>query len=127
MCTLDPVARPRARRSRPRNPGFAPDPRQAGGIVAVRKRAATEVDSTLDLLRERVPQLAADTQARAQALLAGRENLQWLIATAPIESHAGIKTRYHGDYHLGQVLLSGSDSVIIDFEVKPARSLDERL
>ncbi|MEO8158610.1 MAG: alpha-amylase, partial [Betaproteobacteria bacterium] len=57
---------------------------------------------------------------------AGRENLQWLIATAPIESHAGIKTRYHGDYHLGQVLISGSDFVIIDFEGEPARSFDER-
>jgi maltose alpha-D-glucosyltransferase/alpha-amylase len=38
----------------------------------------------------------------------------------------GLKTRIHGDYHLGQVLLTGSDFVILDFEGEPARSLTDR-
>jgi maltose alpha-D-glucosyltransferase/alpha-amylase len=38
----------------------------------------------------------------------------------------GLKTRHHGDYHLGQVLLKRNDFIIVDFEGEPARPLAER-
>lgn len=37
-----------------------------------------------------------------------------------------VKIRNHGDYHLGQVLFTGKDLYIIDFEGEPARSFSER-
>ncbi|MFP4383224.1 MAG: maltose alpha-D-glucosyltransferase [Spirochaetia bacterium] len=36
------------------------------------------------------------------------------------------KIRIHGDYHLGQVIFTGRDFVIIDFEGEPARPMSER-
>jgi maltose alpha-D-glucosyltransferase/alpha-amylase len=37
-----------------------------------------------------------------------------------------VKTRIHGDYHLGQVLIVQDDVMIVDFEGEPSRPADER-
>jgi len=64
--------------------------------------------------------------ANARALLDARQRLLARIEACAMPAGACLKTRYHGDYHLGQVLVSNNDFVIIDFGGEPARSLAER-
>jgi len=108
------------------DPAFDPELMLAIDIVAFRQRAADEASVTLALLRERLPQLPVAAQDEARALLAQQQAVQELIASVNAEGVLGSKTRYHGDYHLGQVLVTDNDFMIIDFEGEPARSFEER-
>jgi maltose alpha-D-glucosyltransferase/alpha-amylase len=67
---------------------------------------------------------------RTQALLAELTHQESLIDAILNQVHgpdfAVERIRCHGDLHLGQVLFTGDDFVIIDFEGEPARSLSER-
>jgi maltose alpha-D-glucosyltransferase/alpha-amylase len=70
----------------------------------------------------------ASEQARvlAERLLARRKECFALIEALAVEPIGAVKTRVHGDYHLGQVLVVKDDVIIIDFEGEPSRSLAQR-
>ncbi len=57
-----------------------------------------------------------------ERILAGRERLLDYIDGLALLSADSMKTRHHGDFHLGQVLIAQDDVIIIDFEGEPSRS-----
>ncbi|MDP9991283.1 maltose alpha-D-glucosyltransferase/alpha-amylase [Variovorax boronicumulans] len=105
---------------------FDPEPLAPADHAGFKAHAAEDATATLALLRERIDLLPGAAQADARTLLEAADALQAGIASRrPVEG-VGVKTRYHGDYHLGQVLVKDNDFVIIDFEGEPARTFDER-
>ena len=78
------------------------------------------------LLRKQLPALSESLRSEAESII-NAEN-EFLTSARKI-LHARFeaqKIRIHGDYHLGQVLFTGKDFIIIDFEGEPARSIGER-
>src|SRR5204862_375263 len=67
-----------------------------------------------------------DIAADAQSLLAKENELHQRMRAVLNGKIDAQRIRTHGDYHLGQVLYTGNDFVIIDFEGEPARPLSER-
>ncbi|MCB1919414.1 MAG: alpha-amylase, partial [Candidatus Competibacteraceae bacterium] len=128
------------------NPAFDPEPITAADMTHWLDQIREEVEMTFERLRQALDRLPEAVRDLANQVLDAQIGLpragryaslaaQVLEArgaaaarSAQVEAmtpHA-MKTRYHGDYHLGQVLVAKDDVIIIDFEGEPARSLEER-
>jgi maltose alpha-D-glucosyltransferase / alpha-amylase len=77
-------------------------------------------------LSDRLNRLPPDTQKLAQAVLNRQGEYLSRFRLILNRKITAMRTRYHGHYHLGQVLYTGKDFIIIDFEGKPTRTLSER-
>lgn len=70
--------------------------------------------------------LDEEVRGEAEEVLSMKEDILEVLRRIYRKKIDVIKIRIHGDYHLGQVLFTGRDFVITDFEGEPARSYSER-
>ena len=108
------------------DPAFAPEPYTTLDRRSKYQSMRNVMGKTLRLLRENVRRLPAAAQPVAQVILAQSDVVSQLFEPLRSQRLGAMRIRVHGDLHLGQVLHTGKDFVIIDFDGSAAEMLTER-
>ena len=110
------------------DPAFTAEYFTTADLVGDADRIDAQLSLTLNALKRSMSQLTEANTDSAALVLSRRIELfaraRAIASATPADS--GQRIRIHGDYHLGQVLRSRNDYVILDFEGEPARSLAQR-
>jgi trehalose synthase-fused probable maltokinase len=105
---------------------FVPEPFTEKHQQSLRWSMRDLASRTCELLRHGLAKLPDDVQPAARDVLSQEARLLARFDEIVVEPIDGQRIRCHGDFHLGQVIDTGDDLVIIDFEGEPARPLEER-
>ena len=108
------------------DPAFAPEVADDEVVSGWAKDAAEQIERGMSDLERARQTLGPERQALADSVLSRKADLMASLPALAEHGRGGLSIRIHGDFHLGQILVSQSDAYIIDFEGEPLRSLEQR-
>jgi len=112
--------------SEPDDPRFSPEPFSLLYQRSLYHSMRTLARRVFDLLNKNLSSMSSQVRAKAEAVAPFEKEIITRFSRLYSKKIPSMKIRIHGDYHLGQVLYTGNDFIIIDFEGEPARSIGER-
>ena len=108
------------------DPQFAPEPADDAVLASWGNGAVEQIDAAIVLLGRVTEWPDEVTRAHAETLTNNADRLRDAARKLAMQTRGALRTRVHGDFHLGQILVVQGDAFIIDFEGEPARTMDER-
>jgi len=108
------------------NPSFRPEEYSLHYQRSLFSSLQSLVRATFDNQRRNLNKLQGETKEEALEILGMKEDILNAFKRIYSKKIDVVKIRLHGDYHLGQVLFTGKDFVILDFEGEPAKAYSER-
>jgi maltose alpha-D-glucosyltransferase / alpha-amylase len=112
--------------SRTDNPAFAPEPFNSMTQRSVYQSMRTSLRRAFTSLEKKLSDVPAKFRSEAREVLAAEREILAREKRLLDRRTNAAKIRIHGDYHLGQLVYTGKDFVILDFEGEPARPLSDR-
>ena len=110
----------------PNDPAFAPEPFSAMYQRSVYQSMRSDAVRGLQALSKQLKKLPEEPRALGREIIDAQARLLARFQPVAGMRMTGQRIRIHGDFHLGQVLATGKDFVVIDFEGEPLRSLTDR-
>jgi len=108
------------------DPAFAPEPFTFTDQTSMYQSMRGLTLRTFQVLEDRSKQLNGELKENVERILGLKDEIIKRFHQIEEQKIRAVRIRCHDDFHLGQVLYTGKDFFIIDFEGEPARSLSER-
>ncbi len=108
------------------DPAFAPEKFTALWQRSQFQSLQSLLKRVFALLSTNISKLSPESAAEASLILVQIDRIVSIYRLILKKKLSAKRIRVHGDYHLGQVLYTGKDYIIIDFEGEPARTLGDR-
>ncbi|HVL23682.1 MAG TPA: maltose alpha-D-glucosyltransferase, partial [Thermomicrobiales bacterium] len=112
--------------SLPDRPAFTPEPQTSFSQRSLYQSMRGLTTRVMRAVRRAQPEMSAGHRRLAEALIDNESEIHDRLRRVLARPMSGSKIRAHGDYHLEQVLITGDDVVIVDFEGEPDRYSEER-
>ncbi|HYZ62833.1 MAG TPA: maltose alpha-D-glucosyltransferase [Acetobacteraceae bacterium] len=107
-------------------PDFTPEPASDAVLDEWGEGAIEQIGAAIGLLAKMQDFPDDATREQAQRLIENADRLHDAARRLARQGQGALRTRVHGDFHLGQVLVVQGDAFIIDFEGEPARTMEQR-
>jgi maltose alpha-D-glucosyltransferase/alpha-amylase len=108
------------------DPAFAREPVTAEDLAVWLDEARRQVAAGYATLAQARASVSPAVVAEIDWAIALRAEVEAAVTDFAAPTDSWVKTRLHGDFHLGQVLVADGDVLILDFEGEPAKSVAER-